>query len=124
MAILLTLGHLLAVIRYPDPMGLKIFQSVLYGLIFTASSFSIVLYANCALDSSAVETYITTVLNKRIAHGKNRSYHVQVAGWTENIAPQEISVRSDFFNRVGAGDKLTVSKRQGYLDVEWFEVVK
>lgn len=77
---------------------------------------------NCVQDRSPFREYRAEVEAKRVSHGKHTSYYLTLSPWGPRTVPEEVSVASEIYDRVGRNDSVSVWMRSGALGIPWFTV--
>ncbi|AMR32604.1 hypothetical protein A0256_14815 [Mucilaginibacter sp. PAMC 26640] len=98
--------------------GTSILMMVFVYLYCIAASTAV----NCLYDKAQPTEYTVKVTGKNITRGKHTSYHLVLEKWGTQTEGEEESVSSELYDRIQAGDKVTVGCRPGLLGIAWYTV--
>jgi hypothetical protein len=103
--------------------GRKMGTLFLLGLFLMAESYGLVLFLNCRLDHSVPEIHRTTVLSRRINHGRrSTSYYLTVGPWIDGDYSWEVKVPSSTYGWHEEGSTVLIGVRPGALSMPWYFV--
>lgn len=91
-------------------------------VFFFCACFGSVTILNCYYDRSEAQRFYAKVLNKRSSSGKHTSYYIELAPWGSQTESEEVSISSEIYNRIQAGDTVRVNLKRGEFDIPWFYV--
>ncbi len=86
--------------------------------------FGATLTSNAAFDTHAPILYRAQILSKHTTTGKSTSYHLLLNPWGPRIAPENVTVGREYYQRKQPGDTVTIATQPGRLGIPWFRVVE
>ena len=97
----------------------------LIGLFFFVGlySYALVVLANTLPDHSRATPYTTSVIGKRISHGRSASYILDLAPWGPVQNPNPLTVSSTLYNETLLGDQVCLNLYPGLLLSPWYRQV-
>jgi hypothetical protein len=91
----------------------------LFSIVWGAGA---VVYYNVYFDEATPTTFPVRVTAKHISGGKSKEYRLTLEPWGPRTEMQDVTVTSDFYETVAAGQRVCVYLYPGALDMRWFEV--
>ncbi len=80
-------------------------------------------YLDAISTGSPGRSYIVTVEDKSVSHGRSTTYHLDLGPWGDQPATS-VSVSSELYDDVEVGSNVCIDQFRGDLGIPWFNVGK
>jgi hypothetical protein len=78
--------------------------------------------ANAILDRSAVSSFQSQIIGRRISGGRSTTYYLKLNPWGPKRESDEVSISRSFYDSVHSGDTVCIALREGALHIRWYTV--
>jgi hypothetical protein len=85
------------------------------------AAFGVAAMTNVAFDPSPAHIFPVTVNNRTVSGSRSRSYNLWVGPWADQPGG-EISVPSDYYDKVSLGQTVCLFRHRGAIGLNWFDV--
>ena len=80
-------------------------------------------YLDALSTKSPVGSYVVTLEDKSVSHGRSTTYYLDLAPWGDQPA-RSVQVSSALYDQVDVGSNICIDRYRGDLGVPWFDVGK
>ncbi len=104
-----------------DSSGRRLQSSLALGAFGGVLAYGAGAYLDSLSTGHPDRSYVVTVEDKRVSHGRSTTYYLQVPPWGDRPA-DEVSVSSGLYDQVQVGSNVCIDRYGGDLRLAWFRL--
>jgi hypothetical protein len=117
----LGVAALVFVAQRPSPWGTRAQSAVVAGVVGFVAAYGLGVAIDAGLDAAPAQTYVATVADMWVHHGRSTSYELRLTPWGGDGA-RTVSVSRELYGQLRVGAPVCPVRHPGALALAWYQL--